>query len=84
MDRLRYILGLPSLSFVILLFSYMANNESSGDPTLRDSSFKLEKIVDGLSHPTGISFLKPNDFLVIERTQEWLSGLLMEKSLKQS
>jgi aldose sugar dehydrogenase len=66
MDRLRYILGLPSLSFVILLFSYMANNESLGDPTLRDSSFKLEKIVEGLSHPTGISFLKPNDFLVIE------------------
>ena len=44
----------------------MTNNESFGDPTLRDSNFKLEKIVDGLSRPTGISFLKPNDFLVIE------------------
>ena len=44
----------------------MAENESFGDPTLRDSNFKLEKIVDGLSRPTGISFLKSDDFLVIE------------------
>jgi len=28
--------------------------------------FKLEKIVDGLSRPTGISFIGRDDFLVIE------------------
>ena len=42
------------------------NNKSLGDPDLRESTFKLDKIVDGFSRPTGMSFLGPNDFLVTE------------------
>ncbi|MGA7543533.1 MAG: PQQ-dependent sugar dehydrogenase [Nitrososphaeraceae archaeon] len=33
---------------------------------MEESSFKLDKIVDGFSRPTGMSFLGPNDFLVTE------------------
>lgn len=49
----------------LLLFSG-DNNKSLGDPNLRESTFKLDKIVDGFSRPTGMSFLGPNDFLVTE------------------
>ena len=37
-----------------------------GEPNIRVPDFKLEKIVDGLSRPTGISFIGHDDFLVIE------------------
>jgi glucose/arabinose dehydrogenase len=37
-----------------------------GEPILKSPHFQLEKIVDGLSRPTGLTFLGPNDFLVIE------------------
>jgi aldose sugar dehydrogenase len=37
-----------------------------GEPNVRTPDFKLEKIVDGLSRPTGISFIGHDDFLVIE------------------
>ena len=35
-------------------------------PVLKDPSFRLDMVVNGLTRPTGISFLAPNDFLVIE------------------
>ena len=37
-----------------------------GEPNVTTPDFKLEKIVDGLSRPTGISFIGHDDFLVIE------------------
>jgi glucose/arabinose dehydrogenase len=37
-----------------------------GEPNVVAPDFKLEKIVDGLSRPTGISFIGHDDFLVIE------------------
>jgi glucose/arabinose dehydrogenase len=37
-----------------------------GEPQIKGPDFKLEKIVDGLSRPTGISFIGHDDFLVIE------------------
>ncbi len=37
-----------------------------GEPIVRIPDFKLEKIVDGLSRPIGISFIGHDDFLVIE------------------
>jgi glucose/arabinose dehydrogenase len=54
------------LSFVVLPLSLLGDNHSYGDPSLRDPNFKLEKIAEGFSRPTGISFLGPDDFLVIE------------------
>jgi aldose sugar dehydrogenase len=55
---------LPVLISLLLFLG--DNNKSLGDPNLRESTFKLDKIVDGFSRPTGISFLGPNDFLVTE------------------
>lgn len=37
-----------------------------GEPNVGTPDFKLEKIVDSLSRPTGISFIGHDDFLVIE------------------
>ena len=55
---------LPVLISLLLFLG--DNNKSLGDPDLRESTFKLDKIVDGFSRPTGMSFLGPNDFLVTE------------------
>lgn len=55
---------LPVLISLLLFLG--DNNKSLGDPKLRESTFKLDKIVDGFSRPTGMSFLGPNDFLVTE------------------
>ena len=55
---------LPVLISLLLLLG--DNSKSLGDPNLEESSFKLDKIVDGFSRPTGMSFLGPNDFLVTE------------------
>ena len=55
------------ISVLISLLLFLGdNNKSFGDPNLRESTFKLDKIVDGFSRPTGMSFLGPNDFLVTE------------------
>ena len=55
------------LSVLISLLLFLGdNNKSFGDPNLKESTFKLDKIVDGFSRPTGMSFLGPNDFLVTE------------------
>jgi aldose sugar dehydrogenase len=51
---------------VSLLLLLGVSGKSLGDPNLRESAFKLDKIVDGFSRPTGMSFLGPNDFLVTE------------------
>lgn len=37
-----------------------------GEPNMRTPGFELETIVDGLSRPTGLSFVDDNSFLVIE------------------
>lgn len=67
MNKFVYSIGLLSLSSLLISsFSIGANNKLHGEPVLNGPDFKLEKIVDGLSRPTGISFLGPNDFLVIE------------------
>ncbi|HYO05975.1 MAG TPA: PQQ-dependent sugar dehydrogenase, partial [Phototrophicaceae bacterium] len=48
-----------------MLFVYKSD-EASAVPVVKDSDFKIEMIVNGLTRPTGFTFLAPNDFLVIE------------------
>jgi aldose sugar dehydrogenase len=55
---------LPVLISLLLFLG--DNNKSLGDPNLGESTFKLDKIADGFSRPTGMSFLGHNDFLVTE------------------
>lgn len=65
MKRSVFFIWLLPVLISLLLF-LGDNNKSLGDPNLRESTFKLDKIVDGFSRPTGMSFLGPNDFLVTE------------------
>lgn len=54
-------------SFLFMLLLFLSNdNKAFAAPVLKDPSFKLDMVVNGLTRPTGISFLAPNDFLVIE------------------
>ena len=63
----QYVFFIWLLPVLISLLLFLGdNNKSLGDPNLRESTFKLDKIVDGFSRPTGMSFLGPNDFLVTE------------------
>jgi glucose/arabinose dehydrogenase len=53
---------------------YLSHNPGSsffddvvfGEPTVESPDFQLDKIVDGLSRPTGLTFLGPGDFIAIE------------------
>lgn len=44
----------------------MQGDEALGEPILKSAEFHLDRVVDGLSRPTGLTFLGPDDFLVIE------------------
>lgn len=59
-----YIWFFPVLFSLLLLLGN--SGKSLGDPNLRESDFNLDKIVDGFSRPTGMTFLGPDDFLVTE------------------
>jgi glucose/arabinose dehydrogenase len=68
MNRFVYFIGLIFVPCsLFLLFPFVSDgNNLFGEPVVEAPDFKLEKIVDGLSRPTGISFLGPEDFLIIE------------------
>jgi glucose/arabinose dehydrogenase len=54
---------------LILLFDIFLEGSDDvvfGEPTVASSDFQLDKIVDGLSRPTGLTFLGPGEFIVIE------------------
>jgi glucose/arabinose dehydrogenase len=59
-----YIWFFPVLFSLLLLLG--DSGKSLGDPSLKESDFNLDKIVDGFSRPTGMTFLGPDDFLVTE------------------
>jgi glucose/arabinose dehydrogenase len=59
-----YIWFFPVLFSLLLLLGDSV--KSLGDPNLRESDFNLDKVVDGFSRPTGMTFLGPDDFLVTE------------------
>lgn len=54
------------LYFSLTLFLDGGDDVVFGEPTVESSDFQLDKIVDGLSRPTGLTFLGPGDFIVIE------------------
>jgi hypothetical protein len=54
------------LYFSLTLFLGGGDNVVFGEPTIESPDFQLDKIVDGLSRPTGLTFLVPGDFIVIE------------------
>ena len=60
------------LAVVVVSYCYvmlLPGDEDSvalAEPILESPDFHLAKIVDGLLRPTGLTFLGPDDFLVIE------------------
>lgn len=49
---------------------YAQNTETKSsleEPTISDTTLKVEKVLDGLSFPTGMAFLGPDDILIIEK-----------------
>src|SRR5918998_1620981 len=65
MNRL-YSVGLIVLIFYTCLLFVYKSDAASAVPVVKDSDFKIEMIVNGMTRPTGFTFLAPNDFLVIE------------------
>lgn len=54
-------------SILFLSFCLMGSNiHLFGEPNIRAPGFELETVVEGLSRPTGITFIGPDEFLVIE------------------
>lgn len=53
--------------FLILIFSYQGILSVSGQGSLKDPDLELKQVVDGLKEPTSMSFLNPDDFLVLEK-----------------
>jgi len=68
MNRFLYFISLIFFScFLFLSFLFVSDGTKLfGEPVVEAPDFKLEKIVDGLSRPTGLSFIGDKDFLVIE------------------
>jgi hypothetical protein len=58
MNRFGYSTGLMHLSSLLLSSFYIGYNKLFGEPIFKEPNLKLEKIVDGLSRRTGISFLE--------------------------
>jgi glucose/arabinose dehydrogenase len=75
--------------------SNLPNNASTTDtksdkselmgPKLTNSSFKIEKVVDGVKRPTGIAFLGKDDFLITEKdtgtVKRFTNGTLSNETL---
>jgi glucose/arabinose dehydrogenase len=59
--------------------SLFAHN--SGEPTLKDSHLKVEKVVSGLSLPTTMAFVGNNDILVLEKAKGTVERILNGKLL---
>lgn len=53
--------------FVATLQLTLAAADSSTEPFLIDPNIRVEAVYEGLSFPTAISFLGPNDILVLEK-----------------
>lgn len=66
MHQFAYLITLVVLSYCFALLVGDEHSVALGEPILRSPEFHLDRIVDGLSRPTGLTFLAPDDFLVIE------------------
>ena len=54
--------------FIILSLNGLGNFSSASiEPQTSDPQLKIETVAEGLNHPTSMSFLGPNDILVLEK-----------------
>ena len=52
---------------VLVLVSYMNNNIALAAPSVKDTNLQVKTVASGLSKPTSMAFLGPNDILVLEK-----------------
>ena len=68
---------------ILVLVSY--NNSVFAAPTIKDSNLKVSTVATGLSNPTSMAFLGPNDILVLEKNTGLVKrikdGVLLPESL---
>jgi aldose sugar dehydrogenase len=81
---------------VVLFWAFIAINyyppayvkaPSSGSdntlPNIKDPNFKAELVVKGLTHPTSMAFLGPNDILVLEKDSGKVKRIINGTMLKE-
>ena len=56
---------------------------SSDDPFLTDPDFTIEEIAEGLSLPTTMAFLGPDDILVLEKDEGTIKRILEGRLLDE-
>jgi glucose/arabinose dehydrogenase len=68
-----------------VLVSYNNNNSVFAAPTIKDSNLRVSTVAIGLSKPTSMAFLGPNDILVLEKNTGLVkrvkNGVLLPGSL---
>ncbi len=52
---------------ILVLASYACNNPAFAAPSIKDTNLQINTVATGLSKPTSMAFLGPNDILVLER-----------------
>ena len=69
---------------VLVLVSYN-NNMVFAPPTIKDTNLKISTVASGISNPTSMAFLGPNDILVLEKNTGMVkrvkNGVLLPGSL---
>jgi glucose/arabinose dehydrogenase len=52
---------------ILVLSSFICSNTAFAAPSIKDSNLQVNTVVTGLSKPTSMAFLGPNDILVLEK-----------------
>jgi aldose sugar dehydrogenase len=55
------------VAVIVSLVTLIGNNIALGAPTIKDSSLKVERVIQGLSFPTSMLFLDSDHILVLEK-----------------
>jgi glucose/arabinose dehydrogenase len=75
------ILFLAVSALIVYYLDYLSLQPASAAPSLRDPNLKVEVVAEGLSFPTTMAFLGPDDILVLEKNngtvQRILNGTLL-------
>ena len=64
------------LAFSIQVDSTNGNIDANGLPILYDDDLKVEKIFEGIEHPTSFAFMDPNYILIVEKDTGKVKRLL--------
>jgi glucose/arabinose dehydrogenase len=52
---------------ILVIASYACNNSAFAAPSIKDTNLQINTVATGLSKPTSMAFLGPNDILVLEK-----------------